>query len=77
MTVTASGAAIAGWTVGWTVSSGQTVSQVWNGTLSASGPTVSVSNAPHNGTLGPSGSTSFGFTATGTPPSTTFTCASR
>lgn len=77
VTVTAGGSAINGWTVGWTVSSGQTITQVWNGTLNASGSTVSVSNAPYNATLPPSGSTTFGFIATGTPPATAFTCTSR
>ena len=45
VTVTAGSSAINGWTVRWTLSSGQTITQVWNGTLSASGSAVSVSNA--------------------------------
>jgi hypothetical protein len=38
---------------------------VWNGQLSVSGSAVTVRNAPHNGTLAPSASTTFGLTGTG------------
>ena len=60
-------AAINGWTVSWTLPTGQTISQLWNGTLSAGGSSVTVRNASWNATIAPGASTSFGFTGTGSP----------
>ncbi|WP_405088229.1 family 43 glycosylhydrolase [Microbispora sp. NBC_01389] len=74
VTVTAGSSAISGWTVKWTLASGQTISQVWNGTLTTSGSAVSVSNASYNGSLAPSASTTFGFLANGTASTPTLTC---
>lgn len=64
------------WTATWTWPSGQTITQVWNGTLTTSGSTVSVSNVSYNGTIAPEGTTSFGFLAstTGTNTLPTVTC---
>ncbi|MFB9238654.1 PHB depolymerase family esterase [Plantactinospora siamensis] len=76
VTVTAGGAAVNGWTVRWTLAGGQTVTQVWNGTLSASGTSVSVRNASYNGSIPPSGSTTFGFLANGSPSNPTLSCTS-
>ncbi|GAA1812766.1 hypothetical protein GCM10009682_37530 [Luedemannella flava] len=76
VTVTAGSAAVNGWTVRWSLASGQSVTQVWNGTMSASGSTVAVANASYNGSLAPSGSTTFGFLANGTPSSPALTCSS-
>jgi predicted esterase len=76
VTVTAGNAAISGWTVRWTLGSGQTVTQVWNGTLSTGGSGVSVSNASYNGSLQAAGSTTFGFLGGGTPSSQALTCTS-
>jgi len=73
VTVTAGSSAITGWTVRWTLSSGQQITQVWNGTLSASGSSVSVANAAYNGVLGASASTTFGFISNGTPSTPTVT----
>src|SRR5262249_26307016 len=42
VTVTAGGSAINGWTVRWTLASGQSISQLWNGALSVSGSAVTV-----------------------------------
>ncbi|GAA3435532.1 cellulose binding domain-containing protein [Kutzneria kofuensis] len=67
VTVTAGSAAVNGWTVRWTLD-GQTITQVWNGTLTATGSSVSISNASYNGSLPAAGSTTFGFLANGTPP---------
>ncbi|WP_345154903.1 cellulose binding domain-containing protein, partial [Nonomuraea rubra] len=39
------------WRVGWTLPGGQTISQLWNGTLSGSSGAVSVTNLNWNGTL--------------------------
>ena len=76
VTVTAGSAAINGWTVRWTLASGQTVTQVWSGTLSTSGSTVTVTNAAYNGALAPNGSTTFGLLANGTATSPSLTCSS-
>jgi hypothetical protein len=58
-------AAINGWTVRMTMPSGQSVTQLWNGTLSGSSGTVTVTNAAYNGSVGAGGTTSFGFIANG------------
>nr|WP_225851237.1 cellulose binding domain-containing protein [Streptomyces sp. HPF1205] len=76
VTVTAGSAAISGWTVKWTLAGGQTVTQVWNGTLTTSGSTATVTNASYNGSLAAGGSTTFGFLANGTPSTPTLTCTS-
>ncbi|WP_245647206.1 lytic polysaccharide monooxygenase [Microtetraspora niveoalba] len=54
-------ASIGGWTVGWTLPSGQTITQVWNGTATQSGGSVTVRNVGYNGALAPNASTTFGF----------------
>ncbi|MCG5449102.1 MULTISPECIES: cellulose binding domain-containing protein [Micromonospora] len=67
-----------GWTVGLTLASGQAISSLWSGTNTGTTGSVTVKNAAYNGTVGPSASTTFGFTATGngaTAPSNV-TCAS-
>jgi alpha-galactosidase len=76
VTVQAGNAAVNGWTVNWTLASGQSISQVWNGTLTTSGSTASVTNASYNGSLPASGSTTFGFLANGSPSTPSLTCTS-
>lgn len=76
VTVTTGGSAVNGWTVRWTLGSGQTITQLWNGTLSTSGSAVTVKNASFNGSLPAGGSATFGFLATGTPSPPSFTCTS-
>jgi poly(3-hydroxybutyrate) depolymerase len=76
VTVTAGSSAVNGWTVAWTLSSGQTITQVWNGTLATSGSTVSIHNASYNGSLPASASTTFGFLANGAASNPSPTCAS-
>jgi cellulase/cellobiase CelA1 len=75
VTVTAGGSAVNGWTTRWTLDSGQSISQVWNGTLSTSGSAVTVRNASYNGSLAAGASTTFGLIATGvsSTPSLTVT----
>lgn len=71
VTIKAGSSAISGWSVPLTFASGQTVQNVWNGVQSASGSTLTVKNAPYNGSLAAGASTSFGFTVNGsnnTPP---------
>ncbi|MEV7970730.1 cellulose binding domain-containing protein [Sphaerisporangium sp. NPDC088356] len=59
-------AAITGWTVKWTFANGQTITQIWNGTLTQTGADVTVKNVSYNGALGAGASTSFGFSGTWT-----------
>ncbi|MEU4470258.1 cellulose binding domain-containing protein [Micromonospora sp. NPDC023888] len=76
VTVTAGTAAINGWTVRWEQNNGQSISQVWSGTLSTSGSTATVRNVSYNGSLAAGAATSFGFLSSGTPATTSPTCAS-
>ncbi|MFI9639997.1 cellulose binding domain-containing protein [Micromonospora sp. NPDC051925] len=76
VTLKAGNAAINGWTVRWTLGSGQTISQVWSGALTTSGSAASVRNVDYNGSLPASGSTTFGFIGAGTASSPTLSCAS-
>ncbi|MDG4834288.1 ThuA domain-containing protein [Solwaraspora sp. WMMD1047] len=64
--VTAGSTAISGWTVTWTMSSGQTINQSWNATVTSSGSNVTARNVSYNGSLGASASTAFGFIGSGT-----------
>jgi GH43 family beta-xylosidase len=66
---------LGGWTVTMNLASGQTISQVWGGSHSTSGSTVTVRNAPWNGSLAPSTSTTYGFIGGGSPSAPTLTCA--
>ena len=74
VTVTAGAAALNGWSVRWNLASGQSISQVWSGTLSTSGSTATVRNAAYNGSVPASGSTTFGFIANGSPTTPSLTC---
>jgi endo-1,4-beta-xylanase len=68
--------AITGWSLGWSFAAGQQVAQIWNGALTQSAATVSVTNASWNGTIAPGGNATFGFLGswTGTNPApATFT----
>ncbi|MGW4639942.1 cellulose binding domain-containing protein [Sphaerisporangium sp. NPDC004334] len=59
-------AAITGWTVKWAFANGQTITQLWNGTLTQSGANVTVKNVSYNGNLAAGASTTFGFGASST-----------
>ncbi len=76
VTVAAGSAPVNDWSVHWTLASGQTITQVWSGVLSSSGPQATVSNASYNGSIPAGGSTTFGFLANGTPSTPTLTCTS-
>jgi hypothetical protein len=77
--VTAGNATVPGRKVTLDLPSGFKITNLWNGSLSGTGSTVTVTNASHNGALSPGKSTSFGFqgTGSGTGPGTgiTATCA--
>jgi endo-1,4-beta-xylanase len=64
VSVTAGSAAITSWTVTWTFSGGQSISQAWNATVSGS-PAVTARNVSYNGNLGAGASTTFGFIGAG------------
>lgn len=65
-----------GWTVHITLANGQAVTNVWNGNLTGSTGTVTVTNASYNGTVNAGASTAFGFLANGNsaPAPTNLTC---
>jgi O-glycosyl hydrolase len=72
-----SSVATTGWTVQWTLASGQTISQLWSGVLSVSGSSVTVRNADYNGAVAPGASTTFGFIGSGSStPVPVLTCTS-
>jgi endoglucanase len=77
VTISAGSSAINGWTVTWTLSSGQTISQVWNGELTTSGSAVTVRNVSWNGSLSAGGTAQFGFLANGTATTPSVTCTPR
>ncbi|MFI9530815.1 CotH kinase family protein [Micromonospora rosaria] len=74
--VTAGTSAINGWTVTWTFGAGQTITQVWNATVTSQGSTVTARNVTYNGTLAARASTTFGFlgSSSGAPSTPTLTC---
>ncbi|MET8048948.1 fibronectin type III domain-containing protein [Streptosporangium sp. NPDC005286] len=63
LTITNTGTStITGWTVTFMLPAGHTLTGSWNGTVTASGQTVTIRNVGHNGTLAPgAGTTSVGF----------------
>jgi lysophospholipase L1-like esterase len=64
VTVTNSGStATTGWTVVLTYANGQVIQQLWNGSYTQSGGTVTVKNVSYNGSVSPGASTAFGFNA--------------
>jgi hypothetical protein len=77
VTVRAGTSGVNSWTARWTLASGQAITQLWNGSLTVSGPSVTVTNLSWNGSLGANGSTTFGFLANGSPSSPTLTCSSQ
>lgn len=62
-TVTNNGASWNGWTMTFTLGSGQHTNG-WNGSWSQQGSTVTVSNAPWNGSVGTGQSVTFGHQGT-------------
>ncbi|MFJ6164891.1 cellulose binding domain-containing protein [Micromonospora orduensis] len=56
--------AVNGWTLTYSLPSGQTVTNAWNATVSQSGSTVTARNTGHNGSIAPGGTASFGYQGT-------------
>jgi len=74
--ITNLGDPISSWKVEWTFGAGQTITQLWNGSVTTSGSKVTVTNASYNGSLGTNASTGFGFNASwsgSNPVPTSFT----
>ena len=62
---------LSGWKVGWTFGGNQTISNAWNATVTQSGSAVTARSAAYNGSVPAGGSTTFGFVANGSVPSST------
>jgi mannan endo-1,4-beta-mannosidase len=58
--------ALNGWRTGWTLPSGEAITNLWNGTLTQSGQAVTVTNASYNAAVPAGGTVTVGFTATTT-----------
>ncbi|MFC3894997.1 cellulose binding domain-containing protein [Lentzea rhizosphaerae] len=63
-----SGALVNGWTLRWRFTDGQTVAQMWNGTVSQAGGDVTVTNAGYNALIVVDGSVEIGFNGSVTGP---------
>jgi glycosyl hydrolase family 12/cellulose binding protein with CBM2 domain len=64
VTVTNTGSsAINGWALGFTLPSGQTITNSWNATLSGTAGAITARNVSWNGTIAPGGTANFGFQA--------------
>ncbi|MEU4163141.1 non-reducing end alpha-L-arabinofuranosidase family hydrolase, partial [Actinoplanes sp. NPDC026670] len=61
VTVTNLGDPVDGWTLTWSYSAGQTVTQAWNTTLTQSGAAVTARNVTYNAAIPTNGTVSFGF----------------
>jgi cellulose 1,4-beta-cellobiosidase len=55
-----------GWSLRWTFPSSVTITNLWNGSYTRSGNTITVTNASYDGSLAPGATATVGFTATGT-----------
>ncbi|MFI7041389.1 cellulose binding domain-containing protein [Microbispora rosea] len=61
VTVTNLGDTISGWTLGWSFTSGQQISQAWNATVTQTGAAVTAGNVDYNRTIASNASVNFGF----------------
>jgi len=66
ITITNSGPALTGWTLGFTLPAGQSITSGWNATWTGSSGAVTARNVSYNGTLATGASTSIGLQATHT-----------
>jgi endoglucanase len=76
VTVHAGTTAINGWTVTWTLASGQSITQLWNGAPTTNGSTETVKNLSYNGSIAANATTAFGFTAGGPASTPALSCTS-
>jgi glycosyl hydrolase family 44/cellulose binding protein with CBM2 domain len=68
------GTPVTGWKVSWTWPGTQQVTNSWGATVKQNGTSVVAADAGWNGRVGPGGSTSFGFQATGSGAPPTLIC---
>lgn len=61
VTITNLGDRLTSWNLTWSFTAGQTITQLWNGSVTQSGSQVTVVNASYNGTIATGGTASFGF----------------
>ncbi|WP_271190179.1 non-reducing end alpha-L-arabinofuranosidase family hydrolase [Dactylosporangium matsuzakiense] len=61
VTITNYGEAVNGWRLAWSFTGGQTVTQLWNGSVTQSGAQVTVTNADYNAAIPTNGNATFGF----------------
>jgi hypothetical protein len=61
VSITNLGDALDGWRLTWSFGAGQTITQLWNGSLAQAGSQVTVTNAAYNASIAAGASTSFGF----------------
>jgi mannan endo-1,4-beta-mannosidase len=69
--VKAGSAALKSWSTSFTLPSGVSLSQVWNGVQAGSGSAVTVTNAAWNGSVGSGATATYGFLGSGTAPTGT------
>jgi aryl-phospho-beta-D-glucosidase BglC (GH1 family) len=70
-----SAVAISGWKVSWVASADSSIEQLWNGVLSKTTSTVTVTNDTGNGSLPAGGSTTAGFVGSGASTAPDLTCS--
>src|SRR5256885_7035801 len=61
VTITNLGDPVNGWTLTWSYSAGQAVTQAWNATVTQSGSAVTAKDAGYNAAIATNGTASFGF----------------
>jgi hypothetical protein len=61
VTLTNLGAPVSSWQLTWSFGAGQTITQLWNGSVAQSGAQVTVTNASYNGSIATGGTAGFGF----------------
>ena len=66
VSVTNLGDPVTSWTLKWSFTAGQQVTQAWNATVAQSGNQVTAANVSYNGALATNASASFGFNGTWT-----------
>jgi hypothetical protein len=64
VTITNNGAPINGWNLTWAFTAGQSIYQLWAGSVTQTGANVSVTNLSWNATIPTGGSVTFGFLST-------------
>ncbi|GAA3771635.1 glycosyl hydrolase [Micromonospora maritima] len=76
VTITNTGAAMNGWTLGWAFPGNQVIGDMWNATKTQSGANATATNVSYNASVPAGGTVSFGFNVTYTgsnPTPTAFT----